>query len=150
MNDKTFKHLLNDEYKKWDHIRVPVDEEWKGVYETEQLLLEFIEVRKYRVKCVPVYIKNISYNDVITFKEYSTEYTVEYGKYTCLLVKFLEKNKLELEKFSKQIIIEYLIQPDTLVIAYQNSEKNNLKELQEMLMDTKKYEYLIKGKTGLW
>ena len=145
MSDKIFRHLENLEYEKWEYILVPVDNDTKSDIIGEQLMVEFLEPRKYRVKCIPAYIEKLSYNDIITFPELDTNYSIEYGGYISVIIKLLDNDVAPLKKFTDKIAFEYLILPNWFAIAFLKSDADELQEMYDILMDNQKYEYYVKG-----
>ena len=145
MSDKIFRHLENLDYEKWEYILVPVDNDTKSDIIGEQLMVEFLEPRKYRVKCIPAYIEKLSYNDIITFPELDINYSIEYGGYISVIIKLLDNDVAPLKKFTDKIAFEYLILPNWFAIAFPLSEAENLDELYNILNNENKYAYYIKN-----
>jgi len=108
-------------------------------------MVEFLEPRKYRIKCIPAYIKNLSYNDIITFPELDTNYSIEYVGYISVIIRSSDEDLSFLEKFKDKIVFEYLVLPNDFAIAFPLSEAENLDELYDILSNKSKYTYYIKN-----
>ena len=106
---KIFRHRLYPKYETVQKIYLLVDEQYDDTFLREEIIVEELGFRKYCIKCTPLCISGLKYNDIITFlPDDNDQYAIEDFKYNFIGVYSKDKDFSFLEKYKKYGFFEQL------------------------------------------
>jgi hypothetical protein len=121
-----YKHKNNVHYTNCSKICV-LSNVFTDYFATEEILVEKLGNRSYRIKCIPTVVEQLCLEDVITFHSDSlTDYTVQKSNFICVEL-FIDDGNFEfLNEFSEVIIIEEVTASRKFIaLNYVGSEKQD-------------------------
>jgi Uncharacterized protein conserved in bacteria (DUF2314) len=107
LDHSTYKHIDYQDYDNQTKIIVATDKDYEDKYAREELIVEELSFRMYRIICIPSCVKKVCYGDIITFYAgKGLEYSVQEGEYTTLFIRQDEDNFDLLDEYNYYIIKE--------------------------------------------
>jgi hypothetical protein len=144
---RVYMHENNPNFKKFTKIVVDVDEEWLETYLKEELLVEEIGERKYKIKCIPICVIKLCYNDIISFLPDSFfDYTIQKSDFTSVKLFVENKDFGFLEPYKDYLVIEESFKDTGYIsIAYNESYQQELQPLINLILKGEACDYFVKG-----
>ena len=140
-----FCHSNHIDYDRLEKISVTVDQDWDEDFLKEELVVEEISHRKYRLKCVPLCVKKLSYDDIITFDKANIfEYSIERSEYISFLILVKLGSPEIFNNLKQSLIIEQLTE-NGFSISYLKINQKKLVTLLSELNIESKYTYTKKS-----
>jgi len=129
-----FGHYSHQKYKDYMKITVDVDDNYAEDFLKEELLVEEVGFRKYRIMCIPLLKSGLGYDDTIEFlPDDYFNYTVEKGEFISIDLQHDSDDFSVLEKYKKFLYIEKCFVDGYISFAFNKTHAKQVASLLEQI-----------------